>query len=141
MTGGRLKRVAQIPADGETFCLTYGDGVADVDIRDLIAFHRDQGRSGTVTAVAAARALRRARIWTGDTVVAFQGEARATDGLGQRRVLRAFDRLCSTTSKVTRPSGSSAPLRTPGPTRTAGGFPHTGFWQPMDTLRDRRWMP
>ncbi|PTN42093.1 glucose-1-phosphate cytidylyltransferase, partial [Achromobacter xylosoxidans] len=51
MTGGRLKRVAAYVKDEDAFCFTYGDGVADVDISALIAFHRKHGRSATVTAV------------------------------------------------------------------------------------------
>ena len=52
MTGGRLKRVAHYLDPDETFCMTYGDGVADVDIAALIAFHRRHGKLATVTAVA-----------------------------------------------------------------------------------------
>ena len=59
MTGGRLKRVLPYVGD-ETFCLTYGDGVADVDVRALIAHHREQGRLATVTAVQPPGPLRRA---------------------------------------------------------------------------------
>ena len=54
-TGGRLKRVAQYLDPGEPFCLTYGDGVADIDIAAEIAFHRSHGRKATLTAVMVAR--------------------------------------------------------------------------------------
>lgn len=61
MTGGRLRRILPLVADDDAFCLTYGDGVADIDISREIAFHRDHGKLATVAAVAPAAALRPAR--------------------------------------------------------------------------------
>jgi len=74
MTGGRLKRVLPYVGD-ETFCLTYGEGVADVDISALIAHHRDEGRLATVSAVQTAGRFGALEI-EGDTVRRFAEEPR-----------------------------------------------------------------
>ncbi len=87
MTGGRLKRLEPLLGD-ETFMLTYGDGVTDVDIRELLAFHERHGKLATVTAVRPP-----ARFggldFDGDRVARVHREAADRRGLDQRRLLRA----------------------------------------------------
>ena len=137
-TGGRLKRVAPYVAD-ETFMMTYGDGVADVDLGDLLAFHEEQGRLATVTAVQPPGRFGALRLDDdGHVRAGLRREARGRRRLDERRVLRAGAARCSTTSTATRRCGSgsrsSAWRATASWRRTA----IDGFWQPMDTLRDKR---
>lgn len=134
-TGGRLKRVAHLLREEEAFCLTYGDGVGDVDIGALVAFHRAQGRDATVTAVAPPGrfgALER----QGTRVTAFM-EKPAGDGAtinGGFFVLspRVLDRIEGDATVF-----EQEPLRGLARDGQLAAYDHPGFWQPMDTMRDR----
>ena len=135
LTGGRLKRVADYVKDEEAFCFTYGDGVSDVDISASIAFHHRHGKLATVTAVLPPGrygALER----TGDQVTSFVEKPRGDGSVinGGFFVLspKVLDYIEGDQS-----SWEGAPL-----VRLAGigemmAFEHRGFWQPMDTLRDK----
>ena len=137
-TGGRLKRVAPYLRDQDVFCFTYGDGLSDVDIRALINFHRDHGRWATVTAVPAP-----GRYGTierdGSTVTGFIEKPQGGEGLinGGFFVLspRCIDLIAGDTT-----AWESDTL----PRLSAQGqlmaFEHHGFWQPMDTLRDKNYL-
>ena len=134
-TGGRLKRVAPYLREQEAFCFTYGDGLSDVDIQALIAFHRHHGRWATVTAVPAPGrygAIDR----EGEIVTDFIEKPRGGDGLinGGFFVLtpRCFDFI---TDDRTSWEGDTLPKLTAQ--RQLMAFEHHGFWQPMDTLRDK----
>lgn len=134
MTGGRLRRVREY-VDGESFCMTYGDGLADVDITRLIAFHRDQGTTATVTAVQppgrfGALDLERNRI---------AGFREKPDGDGSwisggYFVLTpdVFNYLAGDDTVWER-----GPLEQLACDGQLSAWKHRGFWQPMDTLRDR----
>src|ERR1019366_1976248 len=108
MTGGRLKRVAPYIRDEQSFCFTYGDGVADINITQEIAYHRQHGKLATVAAV--------------------QPPGR-------------YGALQTTGAKVTnfieKPAGEGGPLRELAKQGELMAFEHRGFWQPMDTLRDK----
>ena len=135
MTGGRLKRVRQYIGD-EDFHFTYGDGVADVDIDRLTRFHQAQGRLATVTAVRPAGRFGALEI-DGDLVTAFK-EKPAGDGgwiNGGFFVLspRCLDYIASDAT-----AWENEPLDTLANERQLSVHHHTGFWQPMDTLRDKR---
>ncbi len=135
MTGGRLRRVARYLDPDDSFCMTYGDGVADIDITGLMDFHRRHGRLATITAV--------------------------TPPGRYGALMLQHDRVCSFTEK---PPGDNAVInggffvlhptvlrriendQTPwetGPLESLAhdgelrAFRHAGFWQPMDTLRDK----
>jgi glucose-1-phosphate cytidylyltransferase len=135
MTGGRLKRVAGYLKDQDAFCFTYGDGVADVDITAAIAFHKKHGRLATVTAVQPPGrygALTR----DGDAVHGFTEKPRGDRGLinGGFFVLspRCLDRIAGDDT-----SWEGEPLNTLAASGELMAFEHTGFWQPMDTLREK----
>ncbi|HEV7268207.1 MAG TPA: glucose-1-phosphate cytidylyltransferase [Falsiroseomonas sp.] len=135
MTGGRLKRVAPHLAGKDDFCMTYGDGVADVDIAALIAFHRAHRRLATVTAVAPPGrfgALSRA----GARVDAFTEKPPGDGGTinGGFFVLspRVLDRIAGDATLW-----ENEPLTTLAGDGELRAYDHRGFWQPMDTLRDR----
>ncbi|MCP5433090.1 MAG: glucose-1-phosphate cytidylyltransferase [Alphaproteobacteria bacterium] len=135
LTGGRLKRVGRFLDPGETFCFTYGDGVADVDIRKLIAFHKGHGRAATLTAVVppgryGALELER------DRVKRFIEKPPGDNALinGGFFVLepKVIDRIANDETPF-----ESGPLEQLAADGELMAFRHIGFWQPMDTLRDK----
>jgi glucose-1-phosphate cytidylyltransferase len=135
MTGGRLKRVAD-HLEGQTFCFTYGDGVADVDVRALIAFHRAQGRLATVTAVAPPG--RFGVIETqGDLVSGFHEKIE-----GQTNLINAgfFVLEPGVLDYIDgdRSIWEQEPMNRLAAAGQLAAYRHTGFWQPMDTLREKR---
>ena len=133
MTGGRLKRIAPY-LEREDFCLTYGDGVADINICTLIGFHRAQKTLATVTAVQPPARFGALRL-TGNKVAEFQ-EKPAGDGWvsGGFFVLspKVLDYIAG--DQTTWEREPLARLAREGQLST---FQHRGFWQPMDTLRDK----
>ena len=133
MTGGRLRRVAG-HIDG-TFCLTYGDGLADVDISDLIAFHRVSGRAATVTAVQPAGRYGALEI-DGERVTRFE-EKPSGDG----RWINAGFFVCEP-SVLDHVDGDDTPweadpLESLARQGQLSVYRHGGFWGAMDTLRDK----
>ncbi|PIQ13478.1 MAG: glucose-1-phosphate cytidylyltransferase [Hydrogenophilales bacterium CG_4_9_14_3_um_filter_59_35] len=135
MTGGRLKRVSQY-LDDEDFCLTYGDGVGDVDITRLVNFHKDQGRLVTLTATQPPGRFGALNLESGSKVVSFQEKPHG-DGSW---INGGFFIL---SPKVIEYIESDATIweRDPMEKLAAEGqmsaYLHHGFWQPMDTLRDK----
>lgn len=135
MTGGRLKRVADYLSDDEPFCFTYGDGLSDIDIMASIAFHRRHGKLATVTAVeppARYGALEK----DGDRVTGFTEKPHTEGGLinGGFFVL-SKEVMAYIDGDET--SWEGAPLAALANNGELMAFTHTGFWQPMDTLRDK----
>lgn len=134
MTGGRLKRVGRY-VGGETFCLTYGDGLSDVDLTALVAFHRRQGRAATVTAVQPPG--RFGRLETRDDAVIGFREKPLGDGswinggffVLEPSVLELIDGDATVWERE--------PLERLAAANQLAAFHHPGFWQPMDTLRDK----
>ena len=135
MTGGRLKRVSQY-LDDEDFCFTYGDGVGDVDITRLVNFHKDQGRLVTLTATQPPGRFGALNLESGSKVVSFQEKPHG-DGSW---INGGFFIL---SPKVIEYIESDATIweRDPMEKLAAEGqmsaYLHHGFWQPMDTLRDK----
>lgn len=135
MTGGRLKRVASYLRPDQPFCMTYGDGVSDVNITALLQFHKDQGREATLTAVQPAG--RFGATLVRDNRVERFSEKPAGDG---GHVNGGFFVL--EPSVIDRIEGDAtiweaAPLEGLTADRQLSAYSHDGFWQPMDTLRDR----
>lgn len=135
LTGGRLKRVAKYIQDEEAFCFTYGDGVADIDITAQLAFHRAHGKLATVTAVQPPGRYG-ALVREGNAVLGFQ-EKPPGDGAwinGGFFVLhpRVLDFIHGDKT-----SWESEPLESIAKQGQMEAFEHRGFWQPMDTLRDK----
>ena len=134
-TGGRLKRVAAHVEHEEAFCFTYGDGVADVDIAGLIAFHRAHGKLATVTAVQPAGRYG-ALALNGSTVTGFTEKPKGDGGWinGGFFVLAP---KCIELIDGDETSWESKPLERLAAEKQLHAYEHAGFWQPMDTLRDR----
>jgi len=138
MTGGRIKRIREHVADGEVFALTYGDGVADIDINAELAFHRAHGKLATVAAVRPARQFGEINL-DGDRVLAFQEKPddRADWISGGFFLLspKVIDRIEDDSTIWER--GPMAGLVAEDELRA---YLHKGFWHPMDTLRDKMFL-
>jgi len=135
MTGGRLKRVAPYVKDEEAFCFTYGDGVADIDLAALMQFHESHGRLATVTAVKPPGRFGALSL-KGHVIDDFQ-EKPAGDGAwinGGFFVLspKVIDRISDDQTVWER-----EPMEQLAREDQFRAFFHEGFWQPMDTLRDK----
>ena len=135
MTGGRLKRVADYVRGEQAFCFTYGDGVSDLDITASIAFHRQHGRLATITAVQPPGRYGALRL-EGQRVDGFTEKPRGDGGLinGGFFVLSpgVLDRIAADAT-----SWEAEPLSGLAADGELMAFEHTGFWQPMDTLREK----
>lgn len=135
LTGGRLKRVSEYVQDEEAFCFTYGDGVADVDISALTSFHRQHGKLATVTAVQPPG--RYGSLDMSDGLVRGFVEKPKGDGgwiNGGFFVLspKVLDYIAGNET-----SWEGDPLVRLAAEGSLMAFEHQGFWQPMDTLRDK----
>lgn len=135
MTGGRLKAIRNYLDPDEPFCFTYGDGVADIDIGDLVRFHRSHGLRATITSVAPPGRFG-ALEFDGDRVVSFR-EKPAGDG-GQING-GFFVADPSVLDLIDGPDTiwEQEPLERLASGRELMAYRHSGFWQPMDTLRDK----
>ena len=135
MTGGRVKRIAPYIGD-ETFMLTYGDGVADVDVSALLDFHRRHGKLATVTSTQPSGRFGALSLNDADEVVSFQ-EKPAGDGSwinGGFFVLepKVLDYIPGDATQFER-----EPMEHLAREGQLSAYKHSGFWQPMDTLRDK----
>ena len=135
MTGGRLKRVADYIKDEQDFCFTYGDGVADVDVTALVDFHRAHGKLATVTAVQPPGRYG-ALDMAGTAVRGFVEKPRGDGGWinGGFFVLspKCLDYIDNDAS-----TWEAEPLTRIATDGELQAYSHNGFWQPMDTLRDK----
>lgn len=134
-TGGRLKRVRHHVDNEEAFFFTYGDGLSDVDLNALLAFHRAQGRLATVTAVMPPGRFGAIEIDAG-RVVHFEekpvGEGGVINGGFFVVNPKAIDLI-----EGDQMPWEAVPMNTLVANRQLSAYRHTGFWQPMDTLRDK----
>jgi glucose-1-phosphate cytidylyltransferase len=135
LTGGRLKRVANYLKDEPAFCFTYGDGVADVDITAQLAFHRQHGKLATVTAVQPPGRYG-ALLRDGDTVSGFQ-EKPPGDGAWINGGFFVLNPKVTDLIEGDQSSWEGGALGTLAAQGQLQAFEHVGFWQPMDTLRDK----
>jgi len=135
MTGGRLKRVAEYVKDEEAFCFTYGDGVSDVNITELIAFHKAQKVKATLTATIPPGRFG-ALDMIGNKVNSFREKPQGNGAMinGGFFVLSpaVLDYLGDDKTIWER-----EPLERLAEEGQLAAFHHNGFWQPMDTLRDK----
>ena len=134
MTGGRLKRI-QDKIDN-TFCVTYGDGVSDVNLNDLVTFHKEKKSLATLTAIHPPERFGVLNL-SGDYVTEFHekhtGESSWINGGFFVFEPEIFDYLQNDSTVLER-----APLETLAKEQKLSAFKHNGFWHPMDTLRDKK---
>jgi len=134
MTGGRLKRI-QDKIDN-TFCMTYGDGVSDVNLNNLLTFHKEKKSLATLTAIHPPERFGVLNL-SGDYVTEFHekhtGESSWINGGFFVFEPEIFDYLQNDSTVLER-----APLETLAKEQKLSAFKHNGFWHPMDTLRDKK---
>jgi glucose-1-phosphate cytidylyltransferase len=134
-TGGRLKRIKHLLSSDETFCMTYGDGVADVNIKNLVHFHRSHGLDATVTVVRPPGRYGAVDL-VGDRVASFiekpAGDRAYVNGGFFVLQPRVLDRI-----KDDATQWETIPLEKLVADGQLAAFKHDGFWLPMDTLRDK----
>lgn len=136
MTGGRLKRVAPYLLGDEVFCFTYGDGVSDVNIRELIAFHMKQNTLATLTAVYPPGRFGALNIGADQCVRTFTEKPKGDGSM----INGGFFVLSPKVLELLRDDDTvweREPLETLASEGQLSAFQHRGFWQPMDTLRDK----
>ncbi len=134
-TGGRLKRVAEYVRREEAFCFTYGDGLADLDIRAEIAFHRSHGKLATVCAVIPP-ARYGALALDSHRVAGFSEKPGGEGGLINGGFFVLSPKAVELIDDDSTP-WEARPLEELAATSELMAFEHRGFWQPMDTLRDK----
>ena len=134
MTGGRLKRI-QDKIDN-TFCMTYGDGVSDVNLNNLLTFHKEKKSLATLTAIHPPERFGVLNL-SGDYVTEFHekhtGESSWINGGFFVFEPEIFDYLQNDSTVL-----EKAPLETLAKEQKLSAFKHNGFWHPMDTLRDKK---
>ncbi|MBB5753949.1 glucose-1-phosphate cytidylyltransferase [Prosthecomicrobium pneumaticum] len=136
-TGGRLKRIAPYLAGEACFAMTYGDGVADIDLGAELAFHRGHGRLATIAAVTPPSRFGVLEIGPADEVVSFR-EKPPHEAV---RINGGFFFLSPVVLDLIEDDATAweqAPLERLAAAGELKAFRHDGFWQPMDTPRDRR---
>jgi glucose-1-phosphate cytidylyltransferase len=137
-TGGRLKRLRQWLVNDQTFMFTYGDGVADIDVQELLRFHRSHGKLATVTTVHSPERFGRIA-FEGDHVTSFHEKPQATQGWinGGYFVLEreAIDYIADGETIWER-----SPLEQLAADGQLVGYRHTGFWSCMDTLKEKNYL-
>lgn len=138
MTGGRLLRAAPYldPEEDGVFCMTYGDGVGNVDIAALLAFHRRHGKLATLTAVAPSARFGALEIGSDEEVTSFR-EKPEGDGELINGGFFVLSRKVIDYIKGDQTTWERQPLELLAAESQLKAFHHDGFWQPMDTLRDK----
>lgn len=137
-TGGRIKRILSYVQDSPFFALTYGDGVADVNIPELIGFHKSHGRKATVTVVRPAKRFGAVTI-DSERVTSFAEKPEGDGGWingGFFLLSRDIGALIAGDATV----WEGEPMDALARNDDLGAYVHKGFWHPMDTLRDRMFL-
>jgi glucose-1-phosphate cytidylyltransferase len=135
MTGGRLRRVREYIEDDQDFCFTYGDGVGDINITELVKFHRKHGKKATLTAAFPPGRFGALEIINGK-VQDFKEKPKGDGG----SINSGFFVLKPSVIDLIISDGTiweKEPLMTLAKHGDLMAFEHDGFWQPMDTLRDK----
>lgn len=136
LTGGRLKRVRE-HIGSETFCFTYGDGVSNVNIGQLVDFHKSQGGLATLTAVQPPGRFGAFKLAHGENKVASFKEKPDGDGAWVNSGFFVLEPAVLDYIDGDATSWEKAPMETLAAEGQLTAYRHNGFWQPMDTLRDK----
>lgn len=136
MTGGRLKQIKEYVKKEKAFCFTYGDGVGDINIPELIKFHENHGKLATLTSVVPPSRFGVLKINKDNRITSFKEKPREEGG----RINGGFFVLSPKVMELIEDSNTTweaEPLEILAKRRELLAFNHDGFWQPMDTLRDK----
>jgi glucose-1-phosphate cytidylyltransferase len=136
MTGGRLKRIERFVKHDDSFCFTYGDGVSDVDITQLIKFHTEHGKKATITATRPPGRYGALKFGLNNRVEQFQ-EKPDGDGSWINGGFFVLSPEVISLVKDDKTTWEDEPLRKLANTGDLVAYKHEGFWQPMDTLREK----
>lgn len=139
MTGGRLKRARRYIGD-ETFCFTYGDGITDLDIGKLIKFHKKQGTIATLTAVQPPGRFGAFNLETGSNKLNSFHEKPDGDGAWVNGGFFVVEPEALTYIEKDSTVWERKPLSTLASEGNLSAYRHSGFWQSMDTLRDKLYL-
>ena len=135
LTGGRIKRVAECVEGESEFCMTYGDGLSDVDISATIRFHREHGRLATVTAVKPPGRFGALEL-AGEKVTGFMEKPTGDQGLINGGFF-VLDPSCLDRIEGDGTRWEDQPMTSLAADDQLRAWEHHGFWQPMDTVRER----
>ena len=138
MTGGRLKRVESYLKNEDCFCLTYGDGLTDLDINETIKFHKSHGKEATLTAVLPPGRFGALKI-SKDKVMKFQEKPKGDGALVNGGFFVLSPKVISRISDDNT-VWEQSPLKSLSEDGQLMAYKHEGFWQPMDTLRDKKYL-
>lgn len=139
MTGGRLKRVREYVKDEEAFCFTYGDGLSDVSIAKLIHFHQEHGKKATLTAVYPPGRFGAIDIHQDHRITSFREKPKGDGGM----INGGFFVLSPQVIDLIKDDSivwEREPLEGLAKESQMMAYQHHGFWQPMDTLRDKNYL-
>jgi len=136
LTGGRLKRVKKYVEGEDSFCFTYGDGVGNINITELIAFHKQHSKLATLTATRPPGRYGALKIDSNDFVMSFQ-EKPEGDGSWINGGFFVLNPIVIDRIEGDLTSWESEPLTQLALEGELHAFKHEGFWQPMDTLREK----
>lgn len=135
MTGGRVKRIANYVKDEEFFCMTYGDGVGNVNISELIAFHKAQNVKATLTATFPPARFGALEV-VGHKITSFIEKPKGDGGMINGGFFVLSPKVIEYI-KDDKTIWEREPLEKLAEENQLAAYPHEGFWQPMDTLRDK----
>ncbi|WP_039754067.1 glucose-1-phosphate cytidylyltransferase [Chromobacterium haemolyticum] len=138
MTGGRLKRIANYVEKDEAFCLTYGDGVSDVNLESVIAFHKSHGKAATLTATYPPGRFGALDIKEGQ-VQSFMEKPKGDGAMINGGFFVLSPKVLSYL-KDDSTIWEQEPLMQLAQDGELMAYTHNGFWQPMDTLRDKHYL-
>lgn len=139
MTGGRLRRVVEYVKDEEAFCFTYGDGVSDVNITELVGFHKSHGKKATLTAVYPPGRFGAIDIHTDHQITSFKEKPKGDGGM----INGGFFVLSPEVINLIKDDSTiweREPLESLAQQSEMMAYQHHGFWHPMDTLRDKNYL-
>ena len=139
MTGGRLRRVKEY-LNNERFCFTYGDGVSDVDISELVAFHEEQGRLATLTAAQPPGRFGAFTLHKSETKITTFQEKPDGDGAWVNAGFFVLEPQAIDYIDGDSTVWEAEPMQNLATDEQLSAYKHYGFWQPMDTLRDKNYL-
>lgn len=138
MTGGRLKRISKYVEEDEFFCMTYGDGLSDINISDLVEFHKEKNVLATLTATIAP-----SRFGVLDLRAGMVNSFVEKPSIDQAKINGGFFVLSPKVLEYIEDDSTvweQEPLENLAKGKQLAAFEHKGFWQPMDTLRDKNYL-